>query len=103
MLNVEQLLPSKNRLLSFLPSEQFQQFYSFLEEVHLPNGRVLFDAGDRLDHAYFVNSGMVSLLSLTSNGDTAEIAMVGREGLVGVPNVIWADKSLWRFAHMGWL
>jgi CRP-like cAMP-binding protein len=96
MLNVEKLLPGKNRLLSFLPSEQFQQLQSALERVPLPNGRVLFDAGDTLDYAYFINSGMVSLLSLTANGDTAEIAMVGREGLVGVPNVLWADRSLWR-------
>lgn len=95
MFKEEKLQPCNNRLLAALPPDQFEQLHPFLEKVHLPGGRVLFDVGDRVNHAYFVNSGVVSLLSLTADGDTVEMAMVGREGLVGVTSALWGDKSLW--------
>ena len=56
-----------------------------LEPVSMPFGHVLYESGAMLSHAYFPTSAIVSLLYVTENGGSTEIAVVGREGVVGVP------------------
>src|SRR6476661_8727316 len=56
---------------------------SSAQHVNLVSGDVLFEAGARISELYFINTGMASLLSTTTEGNTIEVGMVGHEGLVG--------------------
>jgi len=73
-----------NRLLSALPADVFQRFAPLLETVRLPLGKVLYESGDLERFVYFPTDAIVSLLYVTENGASAEIAVVGNEGMVGV-------------------
>ncbi|MBE7366665.1 Crp/Fnr family transcriptional regulator [Ramlibacter pallidus] len=76
--------PRRNRLLASLPSAEWERWSPLLEEVDLPLGRVLYESGVPLAHVYFPVDAIVSLLYVMENGASAEIAVVGNEGLVGV-------------------
>jgi len=86
----------KNRLLAALPHEEYQRLQPHLELVHLSTRRTLSEAGDLIRHTYFLNSGMGSLLALTQGGATVEIAMVGNEGMLGIPVVLGVQKTAYR-------
>jgi CRP-like cAMP-binding protein len=88
--------PNENRLLAALPHEEYKRLQPHLELVHLSTRRTLAEAGDPIRHAYFLNSGMGSLLALTQGGATVEIAMVGNEGMLGIPVVLGAYKTVYR-------
>ena len=75
---------SGNHLLAALPAAVQARLAPHLEAVSLPLGHVLHESGDTLRHAYFPIDLIVSLLYVTENGASAEIAVVGNEGLVGV-------------------
>ena len=75
---------SKNRLLSALPATEWQRWAPLLETVELPLGHVLYEPGVALEHVYFPTTAIVSLLYVMENGASAEIAVVGREGIVGI-------------------
>jgi CRP-like cAMP-binding protein len=85
-----------NRILSALPHEEYQRLQPHLELVHLSTRRTLSEAGDLIRHTYFLNSGMGSLLAVTQGGATVEIAMVGNEGMLGIPVVLGARKAPYR-------
>jgi len=74
----------QNDLLAALPEAELQRLLPHLHVVELPLGCVLYEAGAAEAHAYFPTSGIVSLLYVMQNGDSAEIAVVGNEGVVGV-------------------
>ncbi len=76
--------PSKNRLLSALPDSEWQRWAPLLEPVDLPLGHVLYEPDVALEHVYFPTTAIVSLLYVMENGASAEIAVVGREGIVGI-------------------
>lgn len=76
--------PGQNHLLDALSPEARARLFPSLERVDLPLGQVLSEPGDRLRHAYFPIDSIVSLLHLTATGASAEIAVVGNEGVVGV-------------------
>ncbi len=76
--------PRQNGLLAALPPADLQRLLPDLEWVDLPLGWVLYEPGVSLSHVYFPTSAIVSLLYVTENGASTEIAMTGREGLVGV-------------------
>src|SRR5260370_26605919 len=84
---------NQNRLLAALPHEEYQRLQPHLESVQLSNRRILCEAGDSIRHAYFLNSGMGSLLALTQSGASVEIAMVGNEGMLGIPIILGAHKT----------
>ncbi|MGH9967386.1 MAG: Crp/Fnr family transcriptional regulator [Pyrinomonadaceae bacterium] len=86
----------KNRLLAALPHEEYDRLQPHLELVHLSTRKTLSEAGDLIEHTYFLNSGMGSLLALTQDGATIEIAMVGNEGMLGIPVVLGAHKTSYR-------
>ncbi len=73
-----------NRLLAALPPEQWDAWKSKLELVDMKLGQVVYEAGDTLGWMYFPITAIVSLLYVMENGSSAEIAVVGNEGLVGV-------------------
>jgi CRP-like cAMP-binding protein len=76
--------PRKNQLLAALPRAEWQRWQPQLEAVELPLGQVLYESGSTLGHVYFPTTAIVSLLYVMQNGESAEIAVVGREGIVGV-------------------
>lgn len=77
-------LAKQNHLLAALPTEELQIWLPDLEAVEMPLGEVLYEAGTTLRHIYFPTTAVVSLLYVMQNGDSAEIAVVGKDGLVGV-------------------
>ena len=76
--------PRRNRLLRALPAAEWQRWEAQLEWVDLELGQVLCESGRELSHVYFPTSSIVSLLYVMQNGASAEIAVVGFEGLVGI-------------------
>ncbi len=73
-----------NQLLAALPQAEWSRWLPHLEAVDMPLGQVLYEAGTTLSHVYFPTTAVVSLLYVMHNGDSAEIALVGNDGLVGV-------------------
>ena len=76
--------PRTNRLLAALPDVEWQRWLPQLELVDLPLGQVLYESGNTLSHVYFPTTAIVSLLYVMENGSSAEIAVVGYEGIVGI-------------------
>ena len=76
--------PRQNWLLRALPDPEWKCWQPQLESVDLPLGLVLYESGRELSHVYFPTSAIVSLLYVMENGASAEIAVVGSEGLVGI-------------------
>ena len=76
--------PRQNRLLAALPDAEWERLLPHLERVEMPLSKVLYESGDRLAHVYFPTNSIVSLLYVMENGSSAEIAVVGFEGIVGI-------------------
>ena len=76
--------PGQNQLLAALPGAELQRWLPQLEPVEMPLGQVLYESGTTLTHVYFPLTAIVSLLYVMENGASAEIAVVGNEGIVGV-------------------
>ena len=74
----------QNQLLAALSDADWQRWQPQLEWVDLPLGRVLYESGRSVDHVVFPTTAIIALLYLMEDGASAEIAMTGREGLVGV-------------------
>jgi CRP-like cAMP-binding protein len=77
-------LPNENGLLAALPPPVFARLTPGLKRVRLEAGSTLYYIGSSSDHAWFITSGIVSLLTTTEAGDIIEAAAVGREGVVGL-------------------
>ena len=76
--------PLENRLLASLPHAERQRWWPALEPIEMPLGQVLYESGRTLSHVYFPTNAIVSLLYVMENGASAEIAVVGNEGIVGI-------------------
>jgi CRP-like cAMP-binding protein len=76
--------PQQNQLLAALPPEVLQRWLPALESVDMPLGMVLYESGTTLSHMYFPTTAIVSMLYVMKNGESAEIAIVGNDGLVGI-------------------
>ena len=74
--------PSQNHLLASLPGAELERLAAHLELVQLKLGQMLYEPGGQLQHAYFPTTAIVSLLYVMNSGATAEIAVVGNEGIV---------------------
>jgi CRP-like cAMP-binding protein len=76
--------PRQNHLLSALPKASWERLEPELELVEMPLGKVIYESGAKLDYVYFPTDSIVSLLYVMEDGHSAEIGIVGREGLVGI-------------------
>ncbi len=76
--------PRTNQLLAALPEAEWGRWQPLLEPFDMPLGHVLYEPGSTLSHVYFPTNAIVSLLYVMENGASAEIAVVGNEGLVGI-------------------
>ncbi len=84
--------PPGNHLLSVLPQEVWQRLAPQMEQVDMPLGQVLCESGSTLKHVYFPVTSIVSLLYVMENGASAEIAVVGNEGIVGISLFMGGDS-----------
>ena len=85
--------PRHNRLLAALPDADWVRWRSKLEPYAMPPGQVLYESGVPLTHAYFPTSAIVSLMYVTESGASASVALVGDEGMVGVPLIMGAGST----------
>ena len=76
--------PQDNQLLAVLPKDDLADLARFLEPVPLALGMAMYESGGRQKYVYFPTSGIVSLLYVLADGSSAEIAVTGREGVVGI-------------------
>lgn len=83
---------SHNRLLT-LPGEELEQLCPHLEHVHIRPDEFFVPAGEPLSHVYFPYSGVVSLIVTMRNGDTVEVATIGRQGMLGISVLLEADPA----------
>ena len=87
------ITPKHNHLLALLPEDYYEQLLPNLEPIFLEQGTEICDSGARLSHAYFPTTTIVSLLHVTENGDTAEIAITGNDGFVGIALAMGGDTT----------
>ena len=83
----------RNRLLLALPSRDLKRLMPELEQIRCQRGQVLMDADSSLDHVFFPDSGVVSVVAVYADGSVIEMATIGREGCTGVKAVFGAKRS----------
>jgi len=76
--------PAQNHLLDALPKTEYERLLPHLELIAMPLGEVLYESGGRLKHVYFPTTSIISLLYVMEDGSSAEIAVVGNEGILGI-------------------
>lgn len=77
-----------NQLLAALPQQDYQRLYPHLQPVKLPQHKILYNAGQQYDYAYFPSQSIVSIVATMENGSTTEIGVIGNEGMVGLPIIL---------------
>jgi CRP-like cAMP-binding protein len=85
--------PKQNRLLASLPAAEWERWHPQLEFVDLELGEILYEPGKVMTHAYFPTDCIISMLYVMQNGASAEIAVVGFEGLIGIPLFMGGDST----------
>lgn len=80
----DQQNPRQNHLIEALPETDYERLFPLLELVPMTLGEVLYESGGELRYAYFPTNCIVSLLYVMENGASAEIAVIGNEGLIGI-------------------
>lgn len=86
--------PLQNQLLAALPEAEWERWSRHLEPVDLPLGQVLCESGSTHDYAYFPTTAIVSLVYLTQDGASAEVAVVGNDGVVGISLFMGGNATL---------
>ena len=84
--------PAK-QLLAVLPKAEWARLAPHLVEVDMPLGQVVYKSGGHLEHVYFPTTSVVSLLYVMEDGASAEIAIVGREGIVGIATFMGGETT----------
>ncbi len=85
--------PLQNLLLNALKYNDIQRFREDLELIEMPLGQVLYESGEKLNYVYFPTTSIVSLLYVIENGASAEIAVVGNEGILGISIFMGGDTT----------
>jgi CRP-like cAMP-binding protein len=89
--------PERNRLLLALPPDEYAVLEPLLEPLSFAVKQVAYEAGQRIDHVYFPQTGVMSLtIGVRQRGVTVEVATVGREGMVGLPVFLNSDRDTTR-------
>jgi CRP-like cAMP-binding protein len=83
----------RNRLLLALPSRNLKRLMPELEQIRCQRAQVLMDADSALDHVFFPDSGVVSVVAVYADGSIIEMATIGREGCSGVQAILGAKRS----------
>ena len=83
----------KNHLLAALPEAEWHRWLPLLEPVEMPLSHVVYEAGATFSYVYFPTTAIVSLLYVLENGASAEIAVIGREGVVGIASFMGGEST----------
>ncbi|OYY74729.1 MAG: Crp/Fnr family transcriptional regulator [Gammaproteobacteria bacterium 28-57-27] len=84
--------PCQNHLLNAFPKVVYERLLPSLELVAMPLGKVLYESGDTQQYVYFPTDSIISLLYVMENGASAEIAVVGNDGLIGISLFMGGDS-----------
>jgi CRP-like cAMP-binding protein len=87
-------IEGENRLIARLAGEELERLEPHLKRVTLEAGQILHQIDEPVEHIYFPETGLVSLLNILSDGATVEIGVVGREGLVGIAPLLEGERSV---------
>jgi CRP-like cAMP-binding protein len=87
---------SPNELLTALPPVIYERLAPRLQRVRLKVGSILFDVGATIDYTWFITSGIVSLLGVTEDGASIEVAMAGRDSVIGFPWIVRKNGTAFR-------
>jgi len=82
-----------NQLIAALPEAELARWLPHLEPAHLPLGAVIYESGCEMTHMYFPTTSIVSLLYVMRSGASAEIAVIGHEGVVGLPLIMGGGST----------
>src|SRR6478735_8683592 len=82
----------QNKILAALPRNEYESIRRFLQVDQWPSGKPLYTSGQKISHVYFVNTGMASLVSLTDEGASIEVGVIGPEGMVGISAILGRDR-----------
>ncbi|MEM7727440.1 MAG: Crp/Fnr family transcriptional regulator [Cyanobacteria bacterium P01_A01_bin.45] len=82
-----------NSLLAALPPAKYESLLSHLEYIPLKLGHILYDTGEPVTQVYFPNQAMISLISVMKNNVSAEIGLVGNEGMIGLTALFGSNYS----------
>ena len=85
--------PTQNHLLASLPEADYDRISSQLELMAMPLGEIIYESGGRPNYVYFPTTSIVSLLYELRNGASAEIAVVGNEGILGISVFMGGDTT----------
>ena len=82
----------QNKILAALPRDEYVRILPLLQVEQWPSGKSLYTSGQTISHVYFINTGMASLVSLTEEGASIEVGVIGPEGMVGISAILGRDK-----------
>ena len=94
--NGRAILAPTNRLLVSLPKSEYQQLALSLEPVWFPKNGILYEAGEVMPDAIFVNSGIASVQAISDDGQSVEVATVDNRGFIGVALIFGVDTACYR-------
>ena len=99
--DLAQPAPRQNHLLAALPEPEFQRLLPDLESCPLPLGWTIHDAGDSERYLYFITAGIVSRITVTASGESAEFAITGNEGVIGIAAFLGGESTTSRAVVLG--
>lgn len=88
--------PTTNLLLNLLPKTELRKIVPELEPVPLELGKVLYEVGQVKDHVYFPVEGIISIIEILEDGASSELALIGREGMLGITTVLGGRSEMSR-------
>jgi len=91
----------KNHLLRRLPAADLARLRPFLKRVELPFGQVITEAGDVVEGVIFIEEGIASILVVLKSGASIEVALIGAEGVTGIPAIFEVKRSSYRVIVQG--
>jgi CRP-like cAMP-binding protein len=86
-------LSTKNHILNALPQKDYERLHPNLEAVKLTLGEILYYPNEQIKYVYFPENAMVSIIATTPDGQSAEVGVVGREGVVGIDILMGVDST----------
>lgn len=92
--SAKQHLATRNLILNALPKEDYERLLPDLEQVNLDLGQVVYRAEEPIMHLYFPNNAMISVIANTSNGQCAEVGVIGYEGIIGIDALMGSDSTM---------
>lgn len=86
--------PQQNHLLAALSESTQKRLFRLMESAVLTQGETLYEAGEIISHVYFPVDSIISLLHVMGNGDSAEVSVIGNEGLAGIPLIMGVESTI---------